>query len=120
MKYICIKNLYLDKYDDNGFPIENKYVRIPKGSIWEEDTKTPNFIASKDCVHLDRLFKSKKAKTHQWIEITKEHLETYFQRYYEKGDCISINGVKYTISKVSRKADTPYLISTWARPESFD
>ena len=56
MKYICVKNLYLDKYDDNGFLIENKYVCIPKGSIWEEDEETPNFIASKDCVHIDLNF----------------------------------------------------------------
>lgn len=79
MKYICTQDLYLDKYDDNGFIIENKYVRIPKGSIWEEDSTSPNFIAPSDSIHLDRIWKSKKAKTHQWIEIEKTTLLAYFK-----------------------------------------
>jgi len=120
MKYICTQDLYLDKYDENGFVVENKYIRIPKGSIWQVDSDCYNVIASQDCIHLDRIYKSKSAKSHQWIEITQEHLGLHFQRYYEQGDRVSINGIQYVISKVSRKADTPYLISTWAKAENFD
>lgn len=96
--YECIKDLYLEKYDDNGFPIENKYVCVPKGSKWELDAKSPNFIAPNDCVHLDRIWKSKKAKTHQWIEITKEHLSEYFAPFDGKWYSvwwIDIGGNKY-------------------------
>ena len=122
MKYICTQDFYLDKYDDNGFLIENKYVRIPKGSIWEEDKESYKLVGSQDSIHLDRVWKSKKAKTHQWIEITEEHLDTYFCVLYEQGDHISINGVDYVISKVSKDKtiNTPYLISTWVSPKCFD
>lgn len=120
MKYICIQDLYLDKYDAEGFRIENKYIRIPKGSIWEEDTECCKFIGGKDSIHLDRVWKSKKAKTHQWIEITKEHLTMNFQRFYEIGENVYVKGVRFSIKKVSKKADTPYLISTWMKPEWFD
>lgn len=120
MKYICTQDLYLDKYDADGFRIENKYVRIPKGSIWEEDKECIKFIGGKDCIHLDRVWKSKKAKTHQWVEITTEHFETNFQRFYEQGDVVSVNGVKYTLTKVDRRCNTPYLIATWVSPETID
>ena len=32
-----------------------------------------------DNIHLDRVWKSKNAKTRQWIEISKGHLETHFR-----------------------------------------
>ena len=79
MQYICTQDLYLDKYDDNGFLIENSYMRIPKGSIWEKDDENPKFIAPQDSIHLDRVWKTKKAKTHQWIEIDKATLLAYFK-----------------------------------------
>ena len=121
MKYICKQEFYLEKYDDNGFPIENKYTRIPKGSIWKEDVDNPKFIASEDSVHLDRRYKSKKSKTSQWIEITRENLNEYFEQYYEVGDEVTINGVGFIITKTDRKTNSnPYLISTWANPKYFD
>lgn len=80
MKYICTQDLYLDNYDVDGFLIENSYVRIPKGSVWEEDEETIKFIGGKDSIHLDRVWKSKKAKTHQWIEIEKTTLLAYFKQ----------------------------------------
>lgn len=121
MKYICKQEFYLEKYDDNGFPIENKYTRIPKGSIWEEDINNPKFIASEDSVHLDRRYKSNKAKTSQWIEITKEHLNEYFERYYEIGDEVTINGVRFIITKTTKRTlSSQYLISTWVDAKYFD
>lgn len=83
-RYICTQDLYLDKYDDDGFLIENQYARIPKDSIWEEDAESPKFITSNDSIHLDRVWKTKKAKTHQWIEIDKETLLAYFKPLVEK------------------------------------
>lgn len=77
--YKCVADLYLDKYDEDGFHIENQYVHIPKDSIWEEDAEHYNFIAPKDSVHLDRVWKLNKAKTHQWIEIDKGTLLAYFK-----------------------------------------
>lgn len=77
MKYICTQDLYLDKYDADGFLIENSYLRIPKDSIWEEVHYT--MIGGVNTIHLDRVWKSKKAKTHQWIEIDKATLLAYFK-----------------------------------------
>lgn len=79
MRYICTQDLYLEKYDDEGFHIENQYVRIPKDSIWEEDNESYKFVGGKDSIHLDRIWKSAKAKTHQWIEIDKCTLFAYFK-----------------------------------------
>lgn len=79
MKYICTQDLYLDNYDADGFLIENSYVRIPKDSIWEKDKETIKFVGGKDSIHLDRVWKSKKAKTIQWIELDKTTLLTYFK-----------------------------------------
>lgn len=79
MRYICTQDLYLEKYDDEGFHIENQYVRIPKDSIWEEDNESCKFIGGKDSTHLDRVWKSAKAKTHKWIEIDKGTLLAYFK-----------------------------------------
>lgn len=114
MKYICTQDLYLDNYDADGFLIENSYVRIPKGSVWEKDAESYKFIGGKDSIHLDRVWKSKKAKTHQWIEITKEHLKEYFAPFDGKWYSvwwIDIDGSKYekvvyaeTPSKATYKA----------------
>lgn len=55
MKYRCIKTMYLEKYDGDGFPMEGKYMTIPEGSIWELCEEVQNFIAGADCVHLERI-----------------------------------------------------------------
>ena len=120
MKYICTQDLYIDRYDADGFRIENKCKRVPKGSIWEIDTECIKFIGGKDSIHLDRVWKSKKAKTHEWIEITKETFKTHFQRIYEQGDRVQVNGIKYTVIKVDRRCNTPYLIGTWISQETID
>ena len=78
MFYKCIKELCIEKYDEDDFIIENKYFTVPKDSIWEQDVHQM-FIGGKEHVHLDRVWKSKKAKTSQWIEITLDYLEEYFE-----------------------------------------
>lgn len=78
MKFVCKKDLYLDKYDDDGFLIENKKTHIPKDSIWEEDSDSCKLIGGPDSVRLNRIWKTKTAKTYQWIEITKKTLSMYF------------------------------------------
>lgn len=100
--YKCVTDLYLDKYDEDGFHIENQYVRIPKGSIWEEDAEHYNFIAPKDSVHLDRVWKSDKAKTHQWIEIDKGTLLAYFKPQQEEPKELSNTWKQQTMSRFER------------------
>ena len=81
-RYECIKDLFLQKYDEDGFQVENEYLTVPVGSVWELDETAPayNFVADKDCVHLERIYNSQKARHGQWIEITKEHLEEHFKK----------------------------------------
>lgn len=78
-RYKCIKGMLLEKYDADGFLMEGRYCTIPEGSIWELETESPNLISGPDCVHLDRVWKTKKAKTQPYIELTKEHLAEYFE-----------------------------------------
>lgn len=35
MRYQCIKGFSVNKYDDNGFLVENEYENIEIGSVWE-------------------------------------------------------------------------------------
>lgn len=77
-KYKCIQDFYVEKYDDNGFYTEKDFL-IPKDSIWELSTGRLE-IAVSPCVRLERVWKSKSAKTMPWIEITPEHLEQYFEK----------------------------------------
>lgn len=88
MRYRCIKTMFLDKYDEDGFLMEGKYMTIPEGSIWErqETERIYNIVGDKDCLHLERIWKSKKAKSVQWIEVTKERLAEYFEQIEQKGE----------------------------------
>lgn len=79
MKYICTQDLYLDKYDDNGFLIENSYFCVPKDSVWEQDSESYKMIGGQASIHLDRVWRSKRAKTRQWIEIDRSTLLAYFK-----------------------------------------
>ena len=54
-------------------------------------------------------------------KITKEHLNEYFERYYEIGDEVTINGVRFIITKTTKRTlSSQYLISTWVDAKYFD
>ena len=80
--YECIKELYIDKYDEDGFYIEGKYIHVPVGSRWEvkESELIFSILDNEDNIHLDRVWKTKNAKTWQWIEISKDRLEEHFKK----------------------------------------
>jgi len=62
----CIEDLMLQKYDEDGYQIDNEYIVINKDSIWEiqEDSSLSDIrLESKD----------------SWIEITLETLESHFK-----------------------------------------
>jgi hypothetical protein len=67
----CKKPMEVEKCDDNGFTIPNKYVTIKEGSFWSIDD-TPERIAGGE-VRLEN-------ENSEWIEISKESFEEYFQR----------------------------------------
>lgn len=69
-RYKCKKPFCVEKYDDDGFLIENDVVVIDKGKIYEFDESGNTIIGGE--VHLDSFDDG------SWLEITKEHLEEYF------------------------------------------
>ena len=84
MQYRCIKEFAVEKYDEDGFLVEGKYFVVPVGSLWKVDSEFPNIVGDTDCVHLDRVWKSKKAKSRQWLEVTKENFAEYFEPIEQK------------------------------------
>lgn len=72
-KYKCKKSFYVDKYDNDGFLIENDGVVIEEGKIYELNESEYMIIGGKDHVHLDAVDDG------SWLEITKEHLVEYFE-----------------------------------------
>lgn len=116
MIYECIQDFYLDAYDEDGFLCVGKHIYVPKGSRWkiQESKILISILGNEDNIHLERIWKSKKTKRYQWIEITKEHLSEYFAPFDGKWYSvwwIDIDGEKYeklvyaeTPSKATYKA----------------
>ena len=72
MRYKCIKEMCLPKYDGEGFEIPNEYGFVTVGSIWERDDGI-SFIGGD--VHLDSLNDDSNLG---WIEISFEDLKENF------------------------------------------
>lgn len=72
-RYKCRKSFCVDRYDADGFLIENSATAIETGKAYELDESGHMMIGGKDHVHLDAVDDG------SWLEITKEHLEEYFE-----------------------------------------
>ena len=72
VKFECIESFLVEKYDDDGFHIENEYENIEKGEIFECDSESKDRVVGswKDTLQL--------INDKHWIEITKEHVREYF------------------------------------------
>lgn len=77
MRYICAIAFTVDKCDDDGFHT-GKEKWINEGTVWEISEDAVNVTGAE--LHLERVFKSKKAKTSEWIEIPKSYLDKYFEK----------------------------------------
>ena len=75
MIYECIKEFYVEKYDDDGFHMDYEPMVIEKGSKWQADAGNYRIVGGRDSIHLDKI--SGNAK--EWLEITKDTLEKYFK-----------------------------------------
>lgn len=71
-KYKCKQSFCVDKYDDDGFLVENEAIVIEEGKIYELDESGYMMIGGSDQVHLD-------ADDGSWLEITKGTLEECFE-----------------------------------------
>ena len=76
-KFKCIKPLILDKYDDDGFLLENEQAIVDIGEVYEtcEDYNERLFVACKPAIHLERVHEN----IDSWIEIYPETLKEYFE-----------------------------------------
>lgn len=74
MRYKCIKGFSVDKYDDNGFLIENEYENIEIGSAWETGDADNMMIGGLDHIHLENI------NDGLWLEIPKEMIDEYFKQ----------------------------------------
>ena len=73
-RYRCIKEKTFEKVDDDGLIVENEYITIPVGSVWQE---SPYMISGgNQNVHLDR---EDLENTCEWCEPLKEILAEYFE-----------------------------------------
>ena len=75
-RYRCIRECVFDRYDDDGFSVEGKYIYVEPGSVWQESN---NMIAGGiNNVHLDR--EDGEPNTSEWCEPLKENLFKYFEQ----------------------------------------
>ena len=72
-RFKCKKSFCVDKYDDDGFMIENASMVIEEGKVYETDESGYMMIGGSNHVHLDAVDDG------SWLEITKEHLEECFE-----------------------------------------
>lgn len=74
-EYRCKKSFYIYRSDDNGMLTEKQFT-VVKGSRWKEDTECKYRICGgPDTIRLDRIA----PKKNEWLEVTKETLEKYFE-----------------------------------------
>lgn len=71
-RYRCIKELTLEKYDGDGFQIENEYTTIEPGGTWQENKWL--IIGGPEHIHLDA------ENGTGWCEITRASLNKYFEQ----------------------------------------
>ena len=72
-KYKCKKSFCVDKYDDDGFLIEDSTVVIEKGKVYELNESDYMMIGGRDHVHIDAVDDG------SWLEITKGTLKECFE-----------------------------------------
>lgn len=71
MKYVCIEEFALDRVDDDGF-FTGDVLIVAKGSVWDRAEGPFRLVGAADTVRLE-------GDNYQWLEITKEHLDMYFE-----------------------------------------
>ena len=70
-EYICIKELFLERYDDDGFFCENEYIYINVGEVFQRSEEPFRVVGDKDSIRLDSDTK--------WLEINEEKLNKHFR-----------------------------------------
>ena len=72
-KYKCKIPLIIERCDDDGFHVENKYAKVKQGSVWNLNEESFRVIGGE--IRLTR----RTPKTETWIEISKNSFEKHFE-----------------------------------------
>lgn len=80
-KYECIKELVLQKFDEEGASLEGETLVIDLGTGWEKEENSTKFVATSDAVRLTEIYKEGIYTSFgRWIEIHEDTLETHFKK----------------------------------------
>lgn len=78
-KYRCKEGFAIELCDDDG-GFTGRWREITEGSVWELSDDDYRFVGGADTVRLDR----QEGRRCEWLEITKEHFEQYFEPVQEE------------------------------------
>ena len=70
-EYVCIKELCLDTYDDDGFFVEQGNAFVEVGEVFQKSEEKFRCVGGKDSIRLEN--------DKQWLEISEETLNEYFK-----------------------------------------
>lgn len=71
MKYKCLKTFYLEKVNGDGFTLDDEYLTVPEGSIWQLPEEVDyRFLGGEVRLESDVI---------GWIEITEENFQEFFE-----------------------------------------
>lgn len=70
-KYVCVKELCLDTYDDDGFFVEEGNAFVEVGEVFQRSEEKFRCVGGTDSIRLEN--------DTQWIEISEETLNEYFK-----------------------------------------
>lgn len=76
MRFKCIKELYVDSYDEDGFWNGGDYIIIPVNSIWILDKSNTRIAGGNDTFRLELETSENK---YQWLEISENTLIEHFE-----------------------------------------
>lgn len=72
-EYICVKELCLETYDNDGFRVENEFAFVDVGEVFQESEERFRCVGGQDSIRLEN--------DTQWIEISKETLAKHFAKH---------------------------------------
>lgn len=70
-EYICVKELCLDTYDDDGFFVKEGNAFVEVGEVFQKSEEKFRCVGGKDSIRLEN--------DKQWLEISEETLNEYFK-----------------------------------------
>ena len=74
-EYICVKELCLETYDDDGFRVENEFAFVDVGEVFQESEERFRCVGGQDSIRLEN--------DEQWLEISVETLTEHFAEYID-------------------------------------